>query len=138
MLRFFVKFIQVQFAKDSINDFFGLCRLAEKLAKLVILSCNIAIRPQVVHRCVDCLVKLISQRETTMSCSDQSNSFTLMIRYPKNSNSVIQTRKCKLVWIVAFRKKLIESLLLTSKISLRQVLKHNRNTCQKTCLFGYV
>ena len=39
MSQFFEKFIQAQFAKDSINDFFGLCLLTEKLA---ILSCIIA------------------------------------------------------------------------------------------------
>ena len=42
MSQFFEKFIQAQFAKNSINDFFGLCLLTEKLAKLAILSCIIA------------------------------------------------------------------------------------------------
>ena len=43
-LVIFYKFIQAQFAKDSINDSFGLCILVEKLAKLIILSCIFTVR----------------------------------------------------------------------------------------------
>ena len=39
MLQFFDKFIQAQLAKDSINDFFGLCILVEKFSEPVTLSC---------------------------------------------------------------------------------------------------
>ena len=39
MMQLFDKFIQAQFAKDSINDSFSFCILTEKLAKLVFLSC---------------------------------------------------------------------------------------------------